>query len=613
MVALVLQVSDTMASHSIRYQDCTTPLRVNTFNAFEICNNPAESKTQPHYYKILMPRKTIKMKGYRCTVRKSTFMLYCGAFSHTKLMRTPEIEVLETVTKDQCLHMVNSGKFRVPSTGSLLHVAIGEEHVHAVNALGVVHAEGSVSCEGQQLKIQGTNIVNNVIDMEQFKITIAKENYIQSGDRVENVQDHVKFPASCGVGDRGCSTVMGTYTWDIPAERCQFEEARSDGKFYEDGEYLVDKDHKLRVKLGEDVMMSNHCPTGKIWYTDQTDIMLTKTAGYPRMPAADLDIFLYINSRQDYLQYHLEKSRGDLENDMKKTICNTQYNSEQNKIYQIGKLNALRRGDVVYTFTCKNETGIIASSDKCYNSIALTNGKFVDPITRISSKHATAIECNENFPLYVKTEGQGWVAVSSVIKPVAEPKIRHIEAASQEHESMEGMVYHKQQIKEWEVLVQQGTYRDAIVEKISRGLCRQDEECALEPHESFAQYTLNGISTEIIQELDWTERLYNYLEKNMFWIMLLLIIHAAIQYFISFSVVLQIICIGGKKAGASALYAVCCMLPYAVGRVKHNVEKSLPPRQPMGHNHAQEMQPLARAPPYPMEGGPGTALPPGHA
>ena len=63
-------------------------------------------------YYLLQKKVIKKMIGYSCSVIKSSFLLYCGAFSHQKFAEVPKIEITQEVTRSECQTMVQSQLFQ---------------------------------------------------------------------------------------------------------------------------------------------------------------------------------------------------------------------------------------------------------------------------------------------------------------------------------------------------------------------------------------------------------------------------------------------------------------------------------------------------------------------
>ena len=97
--------------------------------------------------------------------------------------------------------------------GTTHDVAVGKETISRASELGVTHTEtnGKVWCQGQNLKVDG-NVIQGVLVMSQYKITLEKEEYIipigglKAKDMIEAKFDRVILPKTCSRTNGVCST-----------------------------------------------------------------------------------------------------------------------------------------------------------------------------------------------------------------------------------------------------------------------------------------------------------------------------------------------------------------------------------------------------------------------
>ena len=160
------------------------------------------------------------IKGHKCKVTRSQFMVYCGAFSHERFIQIPEVEVVQAISANDCENMINTNSF-ISHYGTTHGIAMGVETIIKVNELGVTHTEsnGKIWCAGQEMKL-GEVVLKDVLIMSQYRITLEKEEFListtngQTLHQVEATFDHVKLPKSCTAGAGGCVTNDWTYVWD---------------------------------------------------------------------------------------------------------------------------------------------------------------------------------------------------------------------------------------------------------------------------------------------------------------------------------------------------------------------------------------------------------------
>ena len=69
--------------------------------------------------------------------------------------------------------------------------------IFSVSELGVIHVQdNAITCMVEVLKISD-HIVKNSLQMAQYRIMLAKQEYIVDKKRVEALADHVRLPTSC--------------------------------------------------------------------------------------------------------------------------------------------------------------------------------------------------------------------------------------------------------------------------------------------------------------------------------------------------------------------------------------------------------------------------------
>ena len=99
--------------------------------------------------------------GWSCEKKISRFSYYCGVYGHFKVLEVPEVELPVPISPEDCRKYVNSKKYRsMDGTSHLLSVP--GETILSLNEKGVIHEKGSVSCDGEQVKIDN-EIIDRVI------------------------------------------------------------------------------------------------------------------------------------------------------------------------------------------------------------------------------------------------------------------------------------------------------------------------------------------------------------------------------------------------------------------------------------------------------------------
>ena len=115
-------------------------------------------------------------------------MSYCGVYSHGKIVEPPEVEIPESVSKEDCQRMVRQQIFRTPD-GKNHQVQLGTVNVFHSEDVGTITANAArVLCQTQPHKIRG-HIVPRIVKISQFRVILKEEELIAEGPRVEVVND----------------------------------------------------------------------------------------------------------------------------------------------------------------------------------------------------------------------------------------------------------------------------------------------------------------------------------------------------------------------------------------------------------------------------------------
>ena len=98
--------------YSIEYFDCNDVTDLKTYKQERMCKlKPKTNSTTMKQFTILQKQDIQETTGFSCKITRSTIVEYCGAYSHNKLAKVPEIEVHEAVTVEKCHHLVNTQSF----------------------------------------------------------------------------------------------------------------------------------------------------------------------------------------------------------------------------------------------------------------------------------------------------------------------------------------------------------------------------------------------------------------------------------------------------------------------------------------------------------------------
>ena len=500
MVALAILANTNQSNaYTIDYFDCRNIDKLTTYRMSKACSPRTLDRTQTVEYTLLQRRDVLDMKGFSCRITRSTLTEYCGAYSHTKLAKTPDIEVTYQVSPQACLNIVNTGVFTTPS---------GERHKITLNAENILKSEDrgtltigddSVACRGQSMKFDSF-IVNDILEVSQFKVTVLKEKFRVSNDnRVETIADHLRLPSRCSVTSRGCQTHDTTYVWIPPRDLCNLEEVRT-VHMEKDHEFLVDYVNKVLLKAGASIPAPSGCPTTLLFATEYGNLFLAKPGvKWPKMKD-DADITTFIKARDDYIAFELEKRLAEQEAKINSQVCHDTLRNRQNELVQLeGSYFIRRNGDTAEHFKCSKKKGkILDNLEVCHDEIPIVGG-YVRVSTKTFMAHSAPRPCNKHFGLKILTSEGVWIELNPEAKKIPEPADLPAIDHDLHHEDLsDGGIYTKTELAAWTRHIELGDIVDAVTKSITYGVCQAQEEC--ESHPAIPSYNLE-VLTQGISEL----------------------------------------------------------------------------------------------------------------
>ena len=309
--------------YSIDYYDCNNVDKIHRYQIDDLCNDKDPIDTTSTDYSIVQLVTNKELQGYSCQVIRSMWTFYCGAYSHYKLMTVPDIEVTQHLSKMECQQLISTKIFKTPD-GKSHQISLQATIVIKSEDLGLIKdGDDKVSCEGEEYRI-GRNIINNVLKVSQYKVTLKREKYMmdQKG-RMEVSTDHMRLPRSCRFSQMGCQTSMKTYIWMPPESKCNYQQLRRT-KMKSTGDYLIDDKNKILLKVLGKTPAPSKCPTSTLILTEYPDIFLTTNENFPKF-GEEIEIDTFITSLADYTLFSAERAIQQATSVAQSRICQQTY------------------------------------------------------------------------------------------------------------------------------------------------------------------------------------------------------------------------------------------------------------------------------------------------
>ena len=472
VIKLAFSATMIVNAFELDYYDCHSAKTIHRYPTSSACRSIEAENSTTENWDLLQKVDETETSGWSCEVRVSSFTVFCGVYGHNKLINIPTIELNEPVTAGECNVFANRRTFRDHDRRQHALTIPGETIISNYDK-GIIKSSGDISCVGETMKI-GDEVIERVLVLTQYRVTVRKEKFRLIGGRsgsVEVLTEHLKLPKTCRPKTGSC-TLLRTYNWLPPLSRCNLEKIRT-MRMQKHGPYLVDHHGKILLKKLSALPSPAGCPTTQMFQTEYPDLFLAPPGHHFSPFGNEVEVEAFARGLVDYSLWISEKNLKIAMQSAKLKLCNHKYDISDTKHHHVeGEIFASRRGDVMFLYQCKQITGRIMESTKCFADIPLITATpdtklFVDPITKISKLNSPVTECNTRFPLEVQTK-QGYVSITPKLTRVDTPESRAVEDEHWRHEDMSSAgTYLDPQFKSWRSHLEDGSYGDAILGTIT--------------------------------------------------------------------------------------------------------------------------------------------------
>ena len=554
---LISTVVVEITAYSIKYFDCSDISSIKTYKTNQMCKVGNKTDTTTHQFTILQDQDIQETTGFSCRVLRSTITEYCGSFSHNKLAKAPEIEVHHPLTIEQCHHMVNTQSFTTKEGKA--SIKIGVENLITSYDLGVIQVNAdSISCKGQPAKF-GSSIVNDILQVSQYKIVIQKEKFLIDHQRnqVEAAADHLMLP--CRPENRGCAVADRTFVWQLSESRCPLEKIRT-VSMKEDNGYQIDETHKILLRKGTPVPSPRGCPTSTLYNTEYPNIYLSESRDWPNLSGAELDMAEFVKARDNYLGFRLEEKITQEDGLLQSQVCKNSVKANNDELISLPEEGMFmkRNGDTYSVFKCKAKVGTLKSAETCHEDIPIEGG-FVKP-NRVLTSHSAPKPCNKHFGLKVLTLENSWVEINPHIKATAEPEDlpNQLNLNDFEHEDLsDGGLYTTAELDAWKRHIELSDYHMAISKSISYGVCTARGDC--EANAGMPAYDLTNLYPDsIMDQYNPWNKADKWIQKWGTWISLMVILVETFHFVVWIVAIIYTMTYDGIIGLQAFLFLMCC-------------------------------------------------------
>lgn len=385
---------------------------------------------------------------YKCSIKITRVVTYCGAYSHASRMSNGEASYYKEITRDECLKIQSTGfstVYNVPISGVLRNSTINRPVVFA----GSVDKKGN--CKGGSFNDEYGQY-NDVYVAGWIEITL-QDYYaeISLNDDVIKLRSGV----SCKFSKGECEDYDGSNVFwkKVPLDDCK---SRQYSLLYEG---KIDKineinDNKTLYSLemqditfalwkkgetkicGRQLIVTEHPKL--IILENNEDSFVSKEPAL----AANLDMFAFINSKFVYVEKYVRKQLTNMYYDILRHKCELERKlidqalslatvaPEELAFKIMGEQGyiAVTSGEVIHLLKCvKAEVVQREVENKCFEQLPVRKGQedlFLSPRTRILIKEGRLIPCDKRLPIMYKLNGLWYKLLPEPIEVKAPETLR---------------------------------------------------------------------------------------------------------------------------------------------------------------------------------------------
>ena len=404
LILILYSIQNTCAEDTLKVLDCTQPTNIHILENSECHFQPEKTSSSP--LSLLQKIHIRKFTGFGCSLKVSTLIGYCGAYSHTKMSGISTYAMPQPIKAEECLRIVNEGIYS--DSGVDINVKVDAITSYNLITHGIIkHTATNFECTGQTYRLpDGTNMDNALV----YKHYIFKVHTAQLID-----EDGVTILPTLQVELGPTEKQKGyhdttTYIWSYNTQACDLMYI-GDFPLSENNGVFMSTEHGIKIQAGQKYhyapcnLLVREGDSHQLYIADSSQDIST----LHKVDVENASPDLHYTTQLKFL-HHMARStvQSTLQRE-RHPECRS--NPEHDQILPISKNRFYRNlGDISITFTCTSLTAMPRILEECYKRIpAVVQGRnvFIDPYTRIVHNHASKTPCILGLPPAVRsTEGE---------------------------------------------------------------------------------------------------------------------------------------------------------------------------------------------------------------
>ena len=318
----VLNSGTTQDRYTLNSLDCLSPTQVPNGLMSSICNTTqVHPKTAKAQMVLILPYDTQRViTGYRCEKYVSRWEAVCGAFSHSKILNTPDVRTSVPFLAQDCATAIARSSY-VREDGTSIPLEVNRRVYYKYVEYGsLTWSTDNVACTGSSITVNG-QVHNNVLSLNTAEVLIKTVSIEINIAKAKDLDSFVDLPSACS-HDTTCQDGMTGYVLKHQSS-CPLYTIRTismtyvklkDSKGEQQGA-LLSHEHKLLLVLqGQEAAHPECKPVFAVIATTFKNIKGViegnDLAGMQHrskvIPASSVDLDLELRSSEEYVMYVFE-------------------------------------------------------------------------------------------------------------------------------------------------------------------------------------------------------------------------------------------------------------------------------------------------------------------
>ena len=304
--------------------DCTNPTRFRATSFSRVCAHDGLSRTETQDAILLQRISEHKIRAVRCERRLSVIHSYCAIWSHSKLMKAMDMELLEPFEAHECKNTLEKMLY-VTRKQRVIPVELNKEIQFQETLTGYLSmTPNDIHCQGATRIIDGQPH-QNVLSLGTYTVILREVEleYDSQKRTLNDLESHTTIDVTC-VDRRYCTDNNMGYVVRNDGHFCPYVLLRAGAMEIvelvttkgERTKGILARKHKALFRLGKEISAVNPCidhgvvhatnhPNVLVLYPTELEIVMQDLV---LASGEAVDLELEISTSEAFLEYRFQES-----------------------------------------------------------------------------------------------------------------------------------------------------------------------------------------------------------------------------------------------------------------------------------------------------------------